>query len=147
MEIPVTFQLPANPSAYIGNSFSLYKQVNYHFLVNYPQRLKEFPIQAEGFSGSWDDIGISITLYSFVHIDIYSVTVHKEWRFKAKFFVESRYLFFKLRLGRLIFNMMLLLPQQRFCYCKNVGMGWQLLPQQRSCNLCQYCHILRSLLD
>ena len=35
--------------------------------------LKEFPIQAEGFAGSWNDTSISISLYSFVTIDIYSV--------------------------------------------------------------------------
>ena len=38
----------------------------------YLQRLKKFLIQAKGFAGSWNDTGISISLYSFVPIDIYS---------------------------------------------------------------------------
>ena len=69
------FQLPANPVAYIGNCFTLYQeflqplQVNYHLLVNYPQRLKQFLVQAKGFAGIWNFISICISLYSFVHID------------------------------------------------------------------------------
>ena len=79
MQIPVQFQLLANPVAYTGNCFTLYQEflqpllVNYHLLVNYPQRLKQFPVQATGFASSWNCNGICISLYSFVHIDIYSV--------------------------------------------------------------------------
>ena len=76
MQIPVKFQLPANPLSYTGNDFTLYQeffqplQVNYHFLVNYPQMLKQFPVQAKGFAGSWNFTGICISLNSFVPIDI-----------------------------------------------------------------------------
>ena len=68
-------------------SFSLYReffqplQVNYHFVVNYPQTLKEFPAQAKGFTGSWNDIGISISQYSFLPINIYSAAFEKSFLF------------------------------------------------------------------
>ena len=29
-------------------------------------------MKAKGFAGSWNDTGIYISLYSFIHIDIYS---------------------------------------------------------------------------
>ena len=54
------------PVAYIGNCFTLYYEflqplkVNYHLLVNYPQTLKQFPVQAKGFAGSWNFIRIYI---------------------------------------------------------------------------------------
>ena len=69
MEIPIS----SNKSFSLNWKFLQPFQVNYHFQVNYPQRLKEFLIYAEGFAGSWNDTCISITLYSFVPIDIYSV--------------------------------------------------------------------------
>jgi hypothetical protein len=37
--------------------------------------------QVKGFAGSWNDIGISISLYSFVPIDIYSVFLHAGYNF------------------------------------------------------------------
>ena len=48
-------------------------QVNYHLLVNYPQTLKEFQVQAKGFAGCGNFICISFSQYSFLPIDIYSV--------------------------------------------------------------------------
>ena len=66
-----------------SKSFSLYRkflqplQVCYHFLLNHPQRLKQFPVQAKGLAGSWNDTDISISLYSFVPINIYSVGLLK----------------------------------------------------------------------
>ena len=62
-----------------SKSFSLYWEllkplgVIYRKIVIYPQRLKEFPVQAKQFAGSWNDNSISRSLYSFVPIDIYSV--------------------------------------------------------------------------
>ena len=35
-------------------------------------RVKQFPVQATGFAGSWNFTGICISLYSFVPIYIYS---------------------------------------------------------------------------
>ena len=61
-----------------SKSFSLYREllkplwVIYQKMAIYLQRLKEFPIQAEGFPSGWNDTGISISLYCFVPIDIYS---------------------------------------------------------------------------
>ena len=52
----VAIQLPGNPVAYIGKCFTPYQeflqplQVNYHLLANYPQKLKQFPVQAKGFA-------------------------------------------------------------------------------------------------
>ena len=48
-------------------------QVNYRLLVNYPQTLKEFQVQAKGFAGCGNFIGISFSQYSFLPINIYSV--------------------------------------------------------------------------
>ena len=62
-----------------SKSFRLYGEflqplwVIYQKIVIYLQRLKEFPIQVERFASSWNYIGISISLYSFVPIDVYSV--------------------------------------------------------------------------
>ena len=42
-------------------------------MVIYQYRLKEFLLLAKGFAGSWNDIGISISQYSFLPINIYSV--------------------------------------------------------------------------
>ena len=70
-------QLQVNPVAYTGNCFTLCQEflqpllVNYHLLVNYPQRLKQFLVQATGFTSSWNCNGILPSLYSFVHIYIY----------------------------------------------------------------------------
>ena len=56
----------------ISKSFCLYRillkplWVIYQKMVIYLQRLKEFPIQSYVFAGSWNDTGISISLYSFV---------------------------------------------------------------------------------
>ena len=48
-------------------------KVNYCLLVNYLYTLKEFQVQAKGFAGCGNFIGISFSQYSFLPIDIYSV--------------------------------------------------------------------------
>ena len=40
---------------------------------NLPKKNGNLPIEVKGFAGSWNDISISISLYSFVPIDFYSV--------------------------------------------------------------------------
>ena len=47
-------------------------KVNYCLLVNYLYTLKEFQVQAKGFAGCGNFIGISFSQYSFLPIDIYS---------------------------------------------------------------------------
>ena len=59
MEIPVSFQLPANPLAYTYQELLQPLWVIYQKMVIYPQR-----VQAKGFAGSWNDTGISISFYS-----------------------------------------------------------------------------------
>ena len=72
----VAIQLPGNPVAYIGKCFTPYQeflqplQVNYHLLANYPQKLKQFPVQAKGFA----DRSVKYLYYTYnLPIYIYSV--------------------------------------------------------------------------
>ena len=60
-------------------------QVNYHLLVNYPQTLKEFQVQAKGFAGCGNFICISFSQYSFLPIDIYSACKKSQKKFENKF--------------------------------------------------------------
>ena len=74
----VAIQLPGNPVAYIGKCFTPYQeflqplQVNYHLLANYPQKLKQFPVQAKGFA----DRSVKYLYYTYnLPIYIYSVGI------------------------------------------------------------------------
>ena len=73
----VAIQLPGNPVAYIGKCFTPYQeflqplQVNYHLLANYPQKLKQFPVQAEGFA----DRSVKYLYYTY-NLPIYIYSVH-----------------------------------------------------------------------
>ena len=52
--------------------FSLHWELLQPLWVIY-QKNGSLPIEAKGIAGNWNDTGISISLYSFVTIDIYSV--------------------------------------------------------------------------
>ena len=66
MEIPVSFQLQILQPIPGVLSASIDKLP---FFGKSPIKAKAIP---KGFAGSWNDTGISISLYSFVPIDIYS---------------------------------------------------------------------------
>ena len=63
-----------------SKSFSLYWEflqplcVIYQKMVTYLQRLKEFPVQAKGFAGSWNDTSISIS-HIVLYLQIFTVCI------------------------------------------------------------------------
>ena len=83
----VAIQLPGNPVAYIGKCFTPYQeflqplQVNYHLLANYPQKLKQFPVQAKGFA----DRSVKYLYYTYnLPIYIYSVS-YEIWQIDIQY--------------------------------------------------------------
>ena len=57
-------------------------------MIIYLQRLKEFSTQDGGFAGSWNDTGISISIYSVVPTGNYSVCWHKRNKSRLRLLLQ-----------------------------------------------------------
>ena len=66
----MSFQLPVNPLAFISK-LPFVGKLPIASMGNLPKN-GNLLIEAKGFAGSWNDIGISISQYSFLPIIIYS---------------------------------------------------------------------------